>query len=468
MTYQNLQDSEDNSIESVLGGSGSGPASSDNQISLDPTSSNSITSNSIALKGSAKKRSLSDWVSGPRGLLLGLALGLGLALLATRLSAQRTAAPADTPADIAQVSSATVTTARAQTASVQQTIETNGTVEAFDLLAIAPQANGLQIRSVNVREGDRVVAGEVLAVLDDSVLRSQIEQAEAQVNAALADVAQEKAQAEQARASLTADRENLSRYESLFARGAISAEELTSRRTQVATAEQTVGSARAAIESAEATVRSRQADVARLMTQLDQTLVIAPSNGIVAEKTATVGAAASTGTPLFEIIDGEQLELAVKIPQTQMAKVSPGTTVQITSDSDANLQLQGTVRSIDPVVDPQTRQATVKIGLPGSDRLRPGMFLQAAIVTGSRQGVTVPAEAVLPQSSGGFVVYTLNSDGTVKANAVEVGDRIPAEGDTPATIEIISGLQANTPVVVEGASYVQDGDAVTVVSGGNG
>ncbi|MEL6855530.1 MAG: efflux RND transporter periplasmic adaptor subunit [Cyanobacteria bacterium J06607_13] len=462
MTYQNIQDSEDNSIESMIGGSSHDSAPAAEQGFLEQHTSN------IALDGSSKKRSLSDWVSGPRGLLLGLGLGLGLALVVTQLSAQRTAAPADEPAVTEQVASATVTTARAQTASIQQTIETTGTVEALDMLEIAPQANGLQIRSVNVREGDRVNAGEVLAVLDDSVLRSQIEQAEAQVNAALADVAQEEARAAQARASLAADRENLSRYESLFAQGAISAEELTSRRTQVTTAEQTVGSARAAIESAEATVRSRQADVARLMTQLDQTLVLSPSSGIIAESTATVGAAASTGTPLFELIEGEQLELAVKIPQTQMAKVNPGTTAQITADSDAALQLQGTVRSIDPVVDPQTRQATVKIGLPGSDRLRPGMFLQAAIVTGTRQGVTVPAEAVLPQSSGGFVVYTLNSDGTVRANAVEVGDRIPATEGTPAKIEIISGLQANTPVVVEGASYVQDGDAVTVVSGGEG
>ncbi|MEO0769161.1 MAG: efflux RND transporter periplasmic adaptor subunit, partial [Cyanobacteria bacterium J06649_4] len=381
---------------------------------------------------------------------------------------------ADAPAaEPAQVASASVTTARSQSIPVRTTIETSGTVEAFDLLSVSPRASGLQIQSVTVREGDRVSAGQVLAVLDDSVLRSQIAQAEAQVTAAIADVSQREAGAAQARASLAEAEEQLSRYNSLFEQGAISAEELTSRRTQVTTAEQTVGSAVAEIASAEATVSSRQAEVSRLNTQLEQTLVLAPASGVIAEKIATVGDTASTSTPLFRIISGDQLELAVKIPQAQMAKVTPGRPVQITSDSDRDLQLQGRIQSIDPVVDPQTRQATVKVALPGSDRLRPGMFLNAAIVTGNRPGVVIPADAALPQASGGFVVYTLTngteSDESVtiaKANAVDIGNRIPGTGGTPAKIEITSGLEPDRLVIVEGASYVKDGDVVNVVDGG--
>jgi RND family efflux transporter MFP subunit len=360
--------------------------------------------------------------------------------------------------------SATVTTVRSQSIPVRQTIETNGTVEAFDLLSVSPRASGLQIRSVNVREGDRVNAGQVLAVLDDSVLRSQIDQARAQVSSAIATVQQRSAEAAQAEASLAEARENLERYNSLFNQGAVSAETLTERRTAVATAEQTVGAQQAAIASAEASVRSAEAEVNRLETQLDQTLVVAPSDGVIAERVATVGDVASAGTPLFKIISGDQLELAVKVPQTQIAQIEPGTPVQISSSADANLQLQGFVRSIDPTVDTQTRESTVNVGLPGSDRIRPGMFLQAAIVTGTRQGVAVPAAAVLPQSSGGFVVYQLDADGTVSAQSVETGEQIPAEGDRPAQIEIVSGLQADVSVVLEGASYVQDGDLVKVVS----
>lgn len=406
---------------------------------------------------------LGGWISGPKGLLIGLGLGLGLAFAGAQIAQRQADNPSVAPADTEQVSSASVTTVRAESAPIRETITASGTVEAFDLLSVAPKASGLQIEAVTVREGDRVSAGQVLAVLDNSVMSAQMDQAEAQVSAALAQVTQAEAQAAEARAQAAEAQESYDRYAALYAQGAVSQEELSSRRTQLATAQQAVGSDVAAIESAEATVRSRRAEVAQINTQMGQTEVVAPESGVIAEKTATVGDIAAAGTPLFKIISGDRLELALSVPQSQLAKVNVGTTVQITSGSDENLQLQGTVRSIDPTLDAQSRKATVNVGLPGSDKLRPGMFLQAAIVTGSRQGVVVPAEAVLPQSNGGFVVYELNADNTVRAKTVDVGDRTPATGNTPAMIEITAGLRPNTPVVVEGASYLQDGDLVDVV-----
>jgi len=403
------------------------------------------------------------WLRGSKGLLIGLGLGLGLAFAGTKI-AQNQSTPTVAPVETEQVSSASVTTVLAQSAPIRETITASGTVEAFDLLSIAPRVSGLQIQSVTVREGDRVFAGQVLAVLDDSVLRAQIEQAEAQVASSQAQVVQAEARVAEARAQAAEAKEKYDRFASLFSQGAISEEALTERRTQLVTQQQAVGSSIAAIDSAEATVRSRQAEVTQLNTQLDQTQVLAPNSGVIAEKSATVGDIASAGTPLFKIISGDQLELALTIPQTQLPKVNVGASVQITSGSDPNLQLQGSVRSIDPTVDAQSRKATVKVGLPGSDLLRPGMFLQAAIVTGSRQGVVVPAEAVLPQANGGFIVYVLNADNTVQTKSVDIGNRIPAAGNTPARIEITTGLRPDTAVVVEGASYLQNGDLVDVVA----
>ncbi|MGB3299703.1 MAG: efflux RND transporter periplasmic adaptor subunit, partial [Phormidesmis sp.] len=408
MTYQDIHDNEELPVRSQ---NISGKASGDRAIELIPPSGGK-----------------SGWLSGPKGLLIGLVMGLGLAFGGARLAQQRSASEPAPPIANTPVASASVTTARAKGAPIKETITASGTVQAFDLLSVSPRASGLQIQSVTVREGDRVSQGQVLAVLDDSVLQAQLEQAKAQVSAAQAQVAQEEAAAAQSRATAAEAQEKYGRYASLYKQGAISQEELATRRTQLATASEAVGSSTAAIDSAEATVRSRQAEVSQLMTQLDQTQVLAPASGIIAEKNATVGDTAAAGTPMFKIISGDQLELALSIPQTQLSKVGVGAAVQVSSSADPNLQLQGSVRSIDPVVDAQSRKATVKVSLPGSDRLRPGMFLQAAIVTGSREGVVVPAEAVLPQSGGGFVVYTLNADGMVKANAVEVGERSPAAG----------------------------------------
>ena len=439
MTYQNLDGNEDSSLNV-------------NRISPD-----------LSPQREAKREGARSGLDGPKGLLIGLGIGLGLAFAGTQLANREPAADVVPEAVEAQVASASVTTASAARSPIAQTISASGTVEAFDLLSVSPRASGLQIESVTVREGDRVFAGQVLATLDDSVLRAQIQQAEAQVAAAQAQVTQAEARVAQDEAEADEAKEQYDRYVSLFEKGAVSAEVLATRRTELATSQQSIGSSIAAVDSAEATVRSAQAEVDRLLAQLSQTEVLAPDSGVIAEKSATIGDIASAGTPLFKLISGDQLELALSVPQTQLAKVNPGATVQITSSADPNLQLQGQVRSIDPVVDAQSRKATVKVSLPGSDRLRPGMFLQANIVTGSRQGVVVPAEAVLPQSNGSFVVYTLER-GQAKANTVEIGDRVPAKGDTPAQIEITSGLQPNATVIVEGASYVQDGDTVNVVT----
>ncbi len=223
------------------------------------------------------------WLSGPKGLLIGLGLGLGLAFVGAKI-AQNQSAPAIAPEAIEQVSSASVTTVLSQSAPIRETITASGTVEAFDLLSVAPRASGLQIQSVTVREGDRVFAGQVLAVLDDSVLRAQIEQAEAQVTSAQAQVVQAEAQVAEARAQAAEAKEKYDRFASLFSQGAISEEALTERRTQLVTQQQAVGSSIAAIDSAEATVRSRQAEVTQLNTQLDQTQVLAPDSGVIARK----------------------------------------------------------------------------------------------------------------------------------------------------------------------------------------
>jgi HlyD family secretion protein len=474
VTYQNLQSSEDASLASSQKSgarkagelsSGAGNYAAESQLSsqLSIEASDEAGSPEKKPSGESWAGRGAGWLGGGKGLLLGLALGLGLAFIGTRVSQRKPTLQAATPSETSAVASASVTTAQAKQAPIKETIAASGTVQAFDLLSVSPRASGLQIQAVNVRQGDRVSAGQVLAVLDDSVLRAQIDQAQAEVTAAEAAVAQAEAAAAQAEATAAEAQDKFDRYNDLFAKGAISEEELETRRTQFSTAQQEMGSAIASIDSAQATVRSRKAEVDQLYTQLGQTAVLAPTDGIIAKKSATVGDTATAGTPLFELISGDQLELALSVPQAQMAKVREGASVQITSSADANLQLQGQIRSIDPTVDAQSRKATVNVSLPGSDRLRPGMYLQAAIVTGTRQGVVVPAAAVLPQSSGGFIVYTVDGQGLAKAQPVEVGERTLAAGKVPAQIEITSGLLANATVVVEGASYLQDGDKVDVV-----
>jgi HlyD family secretion protein len=511
-------------------------------------------------------------------MLAGVGIGVAATLVAVHLVAGKSDRPA-TKAKLATVApiSQTVTVAAVESAPVAQTLEATGTVAAYDLLPVLPQTNGLQIKQVLVAEGDAVEKGQVMAVLDDSVLRSQIaeavakvqsadstvEQAEAQVQQAQstqkeaeagvaqaqagvekavadaaqaktgvaqakAGVAQAKAGVEQAKAGIASAQAKLdqaqrevNRTQDLATQGVISQQDLEKRKTErltavqdlnktkadlnkaleeqnkaaeevrsalakVATAEANISTARAALSSAQAKVntagssvssaranvgnnaagvRSNDARVKQLQTQLEQTVVRSPDSGTVAERIGRVGDVSSGSQKLFSIIRGNKLELQLKVPENQLSQVRPGTAVNISSDSDKRIKLAGTVRDISPLVDPQNRQATVKIDLPQNELLRSGMFLRASISTATAQGLKVPAKAVLPQSDGGAVVYKLVGEDKVLAQPVEVGAISGgAVGDlTDAKVEVKKGLKAGDRVVVAGAGYLKDGDRVKVV-----
>jgi RND family efflux transporter MFP subunit len=511
-------------------------------------------------------------------MLAGAGIGVAATLLAVQLTgAKQNARPAvPMPSATVQATAQSVTVAPVESAQVGESLEATGTVVAYDLLPVLPQANGLQIKQVLVKEGDAVEKGQTMAVLDDSVLRSQIaealagvqsanstvEQAEAQVQQAqstqqeaqagvaqaqagvekaIADAAQAKtgvgqarAGVEQAKAGVTqakagiasaqakldqAQRE-VNRTQDLATQGVISQQDLERRKTErqtavqdlnqakaelntaleeqnkaaeevrsalakVATAEANISTARAALSSARAkvntagasvssaranvgnnaaSVRSNDAQVKQLQTQLEQTIVRAPDSGTVAERIGRVGDVSSGSQKLFSIIRGNKLELQLKVPETQVSQVRPGTAVQITSDSDKRIKLSGTVRDISPLVDPQNRQATVKIDLPPSEFLRSGMFLRASISTATAQGLKVPAKAILPQPDGSSIVYKLVGEDKVQAQPVEVGEISGgAVGDlTAAKVEVKKGLKAGDRVVISGAGYLKDGDRVKV------
>ncbi len=209
----------------------------------------------------------------------------------------------------------------------------------------------------------------------------------------------------------------------------------------------------------------------QLETQLGQTVVRSPVAGVIAEKLARVGDV--TGVPpqtqvgtviggtqkLFSIIRDEKLELQTKVPEIQLNQVKIGAYVQIPSDVDQRVRSQGRVREIQPQVNDQRREATVKIDLPPTTLLKPGMFANAAITTNSGMKIVVPQKAVQSQADSSVIVFTLSSADIVRSQKVELGD--PANNDK---VEIKSGLQLGDRVVVDGAGYLKDGDKVRVAS----
>lgn len=406
---------------------------------------------------------LGRWLSGQRGLLIGLGIGVVLTAGGMTLLSQTPARRSITPNQAANVTGQSVTVAPVQMTNVTRTIDATGSVAAYDLLPILPEATGLQIQQVLTDEGQTVRAGQVLVVLDQSVLQAQLNQAQAQRASAQAVVEQRQAALRQQTATLAEAQSNLRRYQQLASAGAISRQELETRTTTVATSQAALGASQAGVTSAQADVQSAIAQVQQLQTQLAQTTVRAPADGTIAERFARVGDVTSATGRLFTLIRNNALELQVRLPSTQLAQVKVGAPVRVTSDSDRRINLQGSVREIAPLVDPKTRQATVRVSLPSSPLLRSGQFLRAALTVQTTQAMTIPAKSVLPQTDGQSTVFVLQPDNTVRAQQIEIGTRQTGNDPNTARAEVIRGLNVGDRVVIAGAGYLKDGDRVTVV-----
>ncbi len=439
-------------------------------------------------------------LSGAKGVILGIGLGALLTFAATHFTSGAARQPKPTPPAAEAKTSApaqSVTVATVQTTPVNRTLKATGTVAAYEYVPVLSQAVGLQIIEILADEGDTIAAGQVLARLDDSVLQSQLAQAEAsvaQANARLAELKAGSRNEEIARARQTIRRiqaeiaqaqsdwalaqKRAERNRTLQAEGAIAQDRLDeilneerSKRSEYEQAQARFGEALEqlrqleagarpeVIAQAQAQLKEARSRLRVVETQLNQTRILSPVSGKIAERNARVGDTTNGQNPLFRIIEAGRLELRLRVPETQLSGIRPGQTVQITSDADSRLKLTGRVREINPVVDEQSRQATVDVDLPVSDSLKPGMFLRGSVVTNSALSVTVPMEAVLPQSSGNAIVYVVGPDNTVTARGVSLGELMNGE-----KVEIVSGVKPGERVVVKGAAYLGEGDKVSIRS----
>lgn len=440
-------------------------------------------------------------ISGARGLIFGIGIGIAIALFGNQiLSGKQTKTP---PRQVTPVASSTapaqsVTVTKVEAALINRTLKgIDGTVAPLgDIVSVMSQATGLQIKQVLVDEGIYVKAGQTMALLNSDRIQAQLTQAKAAVDQAEARLAQLKAgtraeeiaQAQEtvnsaqsgiteAQSDLDLARMRVKRNQMLEVEGAVARDRLDevinqerSKRSDLEQAQSRLREAQERlrqlvagplpeeITQAEAQLEQAKAQMQIILVQLKDTRIVAPASGKVAERNARVGDVTSSSGELFKIIENGRLELLLKVPQTQLSQISTGQEVQITSDADSKMQLSGSVREIDPIIDEKTRQATVKVDLAEIGTLQPGMFLKAVITTGSYTGLTVPAKAIVSQPNGSAIVYVLQPDNTVKALTVEVGEILPGE-----RVEIKSGLSGSDRVVVKGAPFIKDGDKVQVI-----
>ena len=317
---------------------------------------------------------------------------------------------------------------------IGRTLSADGTINAKDIANVSAKVSGVAIERVLVEEGDRVRAGQVLAMFDTDAMEQQVLQAEADV-----------AEAEATLANASAD---AARVLPLIDIDAISKQEADRYRTSEVRA-------RAAL----------QASKARLSNQrltLDNATVVAPVSGIISEKMIEVGQVAG-GDPLFTIIKGGILEWRAELDPKLIGDINIGTPVRVALPGDDSVM--GQVNRIAPTAD-NNRQITIYASLATNSKIRAGMYQTGEFLLGSASTQTIPNSAIVSNDGYDYVMLVTDltttdgkSMGRIKQQRVTLGERL---GENVAVLE---PLPSDSHIVQQGGSFLNDGDLVRIVNG---
>ena len=335
---------------------------------------------------------------------------------------------AATNADAQPQSALTVTVTQPQSRNWEKTLEANGNIAAWQEVVIGSELSGLRITQVKVNVGDVVKRGQLLAQLNPETINAEL--------------AQSRASVAEAQATLNDAAANAKRILALKNTGAISAQEAAQYSTTQQTAQARLDLARAQIESSQ--------------IRLTQSRIVAPDDGVISARTATVGSLAQTGQELFRMIRDNRLEWRAQVTSAELYRLKPGMKVSVISADPNQPAIMGTVRMIAPTINDDTRYGLVYVDLPRSSALRMGMFVKGTFQLGTQDALTLPQSSLLLRDGFAYV-FILDRQNRVHQQKIETGRRVDDR------VEVI-GLPANVRVVVSGTAFLTDGDTVKVAT----
>ena len=306
---------------------------------------------------------------------------------------------------------AIVRTALTKEETIDIAVESTGTVRANEAIEITSQIAAL-VTAIGFREGERVSKGDVLVELDGAQPRAALAEAEAA----------------------------LANSKSMHRRGV----ELST----------SAALSKAQLQQLEADLLRDEARVAAARARLAETTIRAPFSGQIGLRRISLGAFVSPGTVITTLDDLSEVKVDFSVPETTRPALRQGLVVTAGSSMYPGQRFAGTVDSIDPRIDPNTRSVQVRARFSNQENvLAPGMFVAVALVREQRTSVVVPEGSVIPEQNKQYV-FTVVDDKAARRE-VEVGHRIPGQ------VQILSGLIPGERIVVDGALKLRDGMAVS-------
>lgn len=279
-------------------------------------------------------------------------------------------------------------------------------------------AGGEKIIALNVKDGQKVAKGQIIATLDQSSASIQLKQAQKSYDDAL---------------------KNHERNKVLVEAGAIADTNFEQSESQ--------------LEQAKNTLASQEIAFAN-------TVITAPISGVVTNVSVEEGTLASSQTTICTIVDLDNLELNSSVNELQINKIKVGQEVNIDVPSAEGKKYKGTVTFINPLMDERSKSYSVKINIANpQNEIKSGMYAKVELITAVHKDVIMVPRKAVNIRDGENKVF-LVEDGKAVLKKVEIGLNNGQE------IEITNGLSAGEEIVVTGNEDLVDGDLVAVFNRG--
>ncbi len=342
-----------------------------------------------------------------------------------------------------------------------------------------------RLTELAVKEGDTVEAGQILARLYDADVRSRLTLAEARRDSTKRELEKleagfrsEDVAAARAREAVAAERSRIAeanyRRAASLARGAVSEQEIDELRSRMTAAEAArdlakaelakmeAGSRREDVAVADAKLREAEAATELARRRLAYTTVRAPDVGgplRVLAVLRNVGDWVEVGksAEIVSLYDPARMQVRVDVKQDRIKSVRVGGKATVTTDADRARTYRGTVLRIEPLAVLAKNTITVRVGIEDPDAfLFPEMVAQISFAGGDRApgrgGLLVPAEAVLSDAKGRYVL--VDDGGKAAPRRVEI------LSSSAETAVVTGGLRSGERVIVKGARSLKAGDAL--------
>lgn len=299
--------------------------------------------------------------------------------------------------------------------SIRRSVTLSGTVDTRRTSVVASEVAGL-VTELAVREGDPVRRGQRL-------VRLRQEDLELQMRARQADLVEAKARLE------LAERTQRRRQE-LFESDVISRERLDDATTELA--------------AWQGRVASLEAEIAQVQDDLERSVVRAPFTGVVVEEHTQVGEWIPVGGPVVALLDVEELEVELDVPERYFARLQPGASARVTFESVPGVEIDAKIGAIIPRADRQSRTFPVKVRFSNrGQRVAVGMLAQVAFPVGDPEpAVMVPKDAVVRNG---------NRETVYRVTAGDTGEQVEP-------VSVATGAAAGQWIAVEGP--IQPGDRI--------